>query len=75
MNIETAKLELMNLLLQTEDENLLLKIKKVFEEESKDWWDELSTEEQDEIILGNEQVERDEVKSHKEVMKRFEKWH
>lgn len=75
MNIETAKLELMNLLLQTEDENLLLKIKKIFDEELNDWWDELSAEEQDEIILGYEQVENDDVKSHKEVMKRFEKWH
>ena len=35
MNIESTKLELMHLLLQTQKESLLNKLKKVFEEESK----------------------------------------
>lgn len=33
MNIETAKLELMHLLLQTQKESLIIKLRKVFEEE------------------------------------------
>ena len=36
MNIEATKLELMQLLLQTEKESLLNKLKKVFEEEYED---------------------------------------
>jgi len=34
MNIETTKLELMQLLLQTQKESLLTKLRKVFDEES-----------------------------------------
>ena len=34
MNIEARKLELMHLLLQANEESLLLKLKKVFEEEA-----------------------------------------
>lgn len=45
MNIETTKLELMHLLLQTQKESLLVRLKKVFEEEPSDWWDEMSIEE------------------------------
>ncbi|WP_190311226.1 hypothetical protein [Psychroflexus gondwanensis] len=37
MNIETTKLELMHLLLQTQKESLLAKLKTVFEEEQVDW--------------------------------------
>ena len=37
MNIETTKLELMHLLLQTQKESLLAKLKKVFDEEQVNW--------------------------------------
>ncbi|MFS4455055.1 hypothetical protein [Maribacter sp. 2304DJ31-5] len=52
MNIETTKLELMHLLLQTQKESILTKLKKVFDEEQTDWWGELSKEEQAEIEAG-----------------------
>ena len=42
MNIETTKLELMHLLLQTQKESILKKLKSVFEEEQVDWWNEMS---------------------------------
>ena len=50
MNIEATKLELMHLLLQTQKESLLIKLKKVFEDEQIDWWQDLSNEEQEDII-------------------------
>lgn len=75
MNIETTKLELMQLLLQTQKESLLAKLKKVFDEEQTDWWDEMTEEEQQEIKTGLSQADKGEHLSNDTVMKRFDKWH
>ena len=75
MNIETTKLELMNLLLQTQKESILKKLKTVFEEEQVDWWTEMSITEQEEIKTGLKQADKSEYKTNKSVMERFDKWH
>lgn len=76
MNVETTKLELIRLLLQTQKESLLLKLKTVFDEEkSVDWWDELPLEVQKEIELGLAQADKGDLENHEKVMQRFEKWH
>lgn len=75
MNIETTKLELMHLLLQTEKESLLAKIKAVFDEEKSDWWVEMSKEEQEEIKMGLNQADKGDYIENETVMNRFEKWH
>jgi hypothetical protein len=75
MNIETTKLELIHLLLQTQKESILKKLKSVFEEEQGDWWNEMSKKEQDEIKTGLAQADKGEYKANETVMKRFAKWH
>ena len=75
MNIEATKLELMHLLLQTQKESLLAKLKLVFEEEKSDWWNDLSEEEQEGIKIGLSQADKGEYISDKEAMNRFKKWH
>ncbi len=75
MNIESTKLELMHLLLQTQKESLLAKLKKVFEEEQTDWWYDLSEQEQKDIEIGIAQADRGEYIEDQEAMKRFKKWH
>ena len=65
MNIETTKLELMHLLLQTQKESILKKLKSVFEEEQVDWWSEMSKKEQEEIKTGLAQADKEEYKAHK----------
>lgn len=75
MNIETTKLELMHLLLQTQKESLLKKLKLVFEEEQVDWWSEMSTKEQDAIKTGLSQADNDNYIANETVMYRFDKWH
>jgi len=75
MNIETTKLELMHLLLQTQKESLLAKLKRVFEEEQVDWWTEMSKEEQEEIKTGLKQADKSDYIANETVMKRFNKWH
>jgi predicted transcriptional regulator len=75
MNIEATKLELMHLLLQTQKESLLKKIKDVFEDEQIDWYEDMSKEEQEEIKIGLAQADKGELIDHDIVMKRFDKWH
>jgi predicted transcriptional regulator len=75
MNIETTKLELMHLLLQTQKESLLSKLKQVFEDERTDWWLEMTEEEQAEIEEGLEQSKKGQVISNQEVKQVFSKWH
>lgn len=74
MNIEATKLELMHLLLQTQKESLLKKIKDVFEEEQIDWFEDMSKEEQEEIKTGLAQADKGELIDHDVVMKHFDKW-
>ena len=75
MNIEATKLELMHLLLQTQRESLLVKLKKVFDEEQVDWWNDLSKEEQEEINVGLGQVDKGKYIINENIMNRFNKWH
>ena len=73
MNIETTKLELMHLLLQTQKESILKKLKSVFEEEQADWWNEMSETEQEEIKTGLAQADNGKYETYDNVMKRFDK--
>ena len=75
MNVEATKLELMHLLLQTQKESLLAKLKIVFEEEQVDWWNEMSKEEQQEAEIGLAQADKENYVTNEIVMKRFNKWH
>ena len=75
MNIEATKLELMHLLLQTQKESLLKKLKSVFEEEQVDWWIEMSENEQEEIKTGLTQADEGNYIANETVLKRFDKWH
>lgn len=75
MNIEATKLELMHLLLQTQKESLLTKLKNVFEEEQTDWWDDLGEEEQKEVEIGISQADEGQYIDHQSAMNRFNKWH
>ena len=72
MNIETAKLELMHLLLQTKKESIIKRLQAVFEEERTDLWDELSKEEQQGIEEGLLQADQGKVISDQQAMKRFD---
>ena len=74
MNIEAKKLELMHLLLQTQKESILAKLKRVFDEEQEDWWSEMSKEEQQEIEIGLGQADEGNYIANETVMKRFDKW-
>ena len=61
--------------LTTVDESLLEKLEKFLKANKKDWFSELSTEEQAEIEIGIKQADNNEFVSHETVMGKFAKWH
>lgn len=75
MDIQAVKLELMQKLLNTEEEQVLGKVKEILDQQSeKDWWDELSLEEKQEIEEGLAQADNGELIPHETVMAKYKKW-
>ena len=67
MDIQATKIELMQLLLNTKKEKVLVRIKEVFEQEGVDFWNELSLEDQTAINEGLEQLDNEQYVSHESV--------
>ena len=68
MDIQLEKKELMKLLAETENPSIITEIKKVFQREKKDWWDELSSEQKEAIEEGERQIENGEFVTFEEMM-------
>ncbi|MCF6224523.1 MAG: hypothetical protein L3J34_12475 [Flavobacteriaceae bacterium] len=61
MNIQTEKIELMKLLLNTENPSIIQSIRQIFRNyKTPDFWDELSSEQQLEIKKGFSEIEKGE---------------
>lgn len=69
MDIQLEKLELIKLLADTEDPAILKSIRKIFKKEQKDWWDDLTVEQKEEIEEGERQIERGEFVLYEDMMK------
>jgi hypothetical protein len=50
-------------------------IKIIVKTNPKDWFDDLSSEEKQEIEMGLKEVDNDQLMSNKEAMSQFAKWH
>jgi len=58
MNIQTEKIELVKMLLNTNDPKIIQSIKQIFKNQgAADFWDELTTEQQAEINQGISEIE------------------
>ncbi len=68
MDIQLEKLELIKQLAETENPSIIKDIKKIFQREKKDWWDELSTEQKEAIEEGERQIENGEFVTFEEMM-------
>ncbi len=73
MDIQLEKLELMKLLLETDNPSILKSIKKIFQKEQKDWWDDLSQSVKDDIEESERQIERGEYSTFDDVMLKLRK--
>ncbi|WP_239987048.1 hypothetical protein [Flavobacterium tibetense] len=63
------KLELMKLLMETENPSVLQAIRKIFQKEEKDWWDDLTEEQQNILNESMEQYEKGEFSSFDDFIK------
>lgn len=71
MDIQLEKQELMKLLKETKNPSVIKGIRKVFQKEKKDWWDELSVDQQNSLNESLEEYERGEFSSFDEFIKPY----
>lgn len=70
MNLQAKKLELVQMILNTNRPSLLDKVSKLLSQERDvDWWDELPLSVQQSIDESIKQADRGEIVSHEEIMK------
>ena len=71
MDIQATKIELAQLLLNTDDVSVLNKIKSIFKTEKKDWFDDLNDFQKEQIEIGEREIANGEVVSWEEVKKQM----
>jgi predicted transcriptional regulator len=71
MDIQFEKSELMKKLAETNDISIIEAIINIFKSEKKDFWDELTQEQKDEIEEGDRQIARGEFVDFEEFIQRF----
>ncbi|QSB27001.1 hypothetical protein [Flavobacterium sp. CLA17] len=70
MDIQLEKLELIKKLVETEDPTIINSIRKIFSKKKKDWWDDLTEAQKEEIKEGERQIERGEFVLYEDMMKK-----
>ena len=73
MNIQSVKIELMRMILNTENPSVLEKIMRIVQNEKQDFWNNLSGEEQDDILAGIDEIDMGEKYSYEDVIKKHRK--
>jgi hypothetical protein len=74
MNIQAEKLNLLQTIMNTNDEGLIMDVKAFLSGRKADWFDELSDEQQKDVMEGLAEADRGETVPHAEVVKLFGKW-
>lgn len=70
MDIQLKKLELIKKIAETEDLAIIQSIQKIFTKKNKDWWDDLTDEQKEDLELSMQEFERGEVVSYESILKR-----
>ncbi len=71
MNIAVKKIELIEWLSRLQDEKLIKKVEVLRKEAEADWWDSLTTEQQEDIEAGLSDLETDRKKDFKKVLVKY----
>lgn len=74
INIQNAKIELIQWLTTLEDSDLIQKIIELRNRETKDWWNDISDAEKKSIVSGISDAENGKLKSNSEAKKIYGKW-
>jgi hypothetical protein len=72
MNIQAEKLELMKMILETDNPTIIDSIKKVFKKQAdkKDFWDTISLSQKEDILKGIQEIEEGRVIDYEDFIKR-----
>ncbi len=74
MNVQAEKLELLQTIINTNDEGLIMDVRAFLLNRKLDWFDELNAEQQKDVLEGLTEADRGETVPHAEVIKLFGKW-
>ena len=74
MNIQAEKLNILQAIISTNDESLIMDVKAFLSNRKTDWFDELNNEQQKDVLEGLAQAEKGQTVPHAEVVKLFGKW-
>lgn len=74
MDLQAEKLNILQTILSTTDEGLIMDVKAFLGNRKADWFDELSDEQQKDVLEGLAQADRGETIPHAEAVKLFGKW-
>ncbi|HBF87322.1 MAG TPA: hypothetical protein DDX39_01680 [Bacteroidales bacterium] len=71
MNIQAEKIELMKMILETDNPSILNSIKRILNiEKKKDFWDTLPANQKEEILKAIEEINSDEIIDYKDFIKK-----
>lgn len=71
MDIQLEKLELIKLLAETENPSIIKAVKKIFQKEKKDFWEELTEEQKEAIEEGIKDADEGRVVSYEHFMSKY----
>ena len=74
MDLQAEKLNILQTIMNTNDEGLIMDVKAVLFDRKVDWFDELSDEQQKDVLDGLAEADRGETIPHAEVVKLFGRW-
>jgi hypothetical protein len=74
MDLQAEKLSILQAIMTTNDAGLIFDVKALLADRKADWFDELSEEQQRDVLEGLDEADRGETLPHSEVVKLFEKW-
>lgn len=68
MDIQTEKIELVKLLLNTDNEDIIYSVKQIFAHKQHDFWNDLSKDQQNEIGDADEQIKQGDILDYEAFM-------
>ena len=71
MNIQAEKIEIMKMILETNNPKIIKSIKNIFRKSKEnDFWETISQEQKDDILHGIEEIENGEIVDYEDFMKK-----
>ncbi|MGF7080479.1 putative transcriptional regulator [Mucilaginibacter sp. UYCu711] len=74
MDLKIEKLNILQTIMNTTDEGLIMDVKALLSDRKTDWFDGLNDEQQKDVLEGLAEADRGETVTHAEAVKLFGKW-